>query len=93
MSEIRIHTPRTPVRGLNPQPQEELSFSNNMWKSCCGASIDRRIALFFTQAIISGMVLMFCIFQLIFNSSCETDPVYVGLLSSTLGFWLPQPKM
>lgn len=65
---------------------------DNTWDSCC-FSLDKRATLFFSQLFISITVIIFCIYQLLNSSSCETDTLYSGILTLILGVYLPQPKI
>ena len=54
------------------------------WRSCCGATIDSRALVFFSQFSIAIMVLSFCIYQLIHSDSCNTDSLYSSILTLVL---------
>ena len=63
----------------------------NNWRSCSGCICDKRILVFTSQLGISVTVVLFCMFQLYYSTSCERDSLYSGLLSLILGCWLPSP--
>lgn len=55
------------------------------------ASFDRSCHLFYVQVIVSLLVLVFSMGMLITDKG-DTNAYYV-MLSSTLAYWLPAPKM
>tara|TARA_R110000868_G_scaffold78486_1_gene223959 strand:- start:71 stop:397 length:327 start_codon:yes stop_codon:yes gene_type:complete len=61
------------------------------WKSCC-ILLDRRAVQYFTQIIVIGGTMGFCISKLYFNESCEAQKTYLGLLTLLLGVLIPNPK-
>ena len=64
----------------------------NHWDSCC-LRIDKRAVLFFTQVLISLIIIFFCIYQLIVLPDCDTKTPFMGLLTLVVGVHLPQPTM
>lgn len=61
------------------------------WKSCCLGTTDKRLVTFSTQiSIIVGMML-FSIYQLVVNDTCEHQQAYIGLLTLLLGLIIPSP--
>ena len=90
--------PLVPLSPRTKHMQNELKLElkreryDNTWDSCC-FRLDRRAAMFFSQLFISLLVMVFCLYQLLTKSSCETDALYSGLLTLILGVYLPQPKI
>lgn len=73
---------------------EELEFRRDvMWKSCCGQVIDRRATQYFTQVIIGGIVMGFCMAKIYTAEEDEDTTVYFSLLSTLVGFYIPAPTM
>jgi hypothetical protein len=54
-------------------------------------SFDARCHLFYVQALLSLIVLLFSMAMLM--STDKDSNAYYIMMSSTLGFWLPQPKL
>jgi hypothetical protein len=65
---------------------------DNTWKSCC-ILMDRRAAVFFSQLGLCGIVVLFCMYQLIHSVSCERDALYSGILTLILGIIIPAPSI
>ena len=70
----------------------EDAEKRNTWRSCCGKTIDRRAVMYFTQIAIISLTMLFTIYQLTTLASCESQSVYVGLLTMLLGILCPNPK-
>ena len=72
---------------------EERKFTHDYtWTSCC-LRMDKRALSFFTQAIFSGSIIIFCIIMLIRNENCDTFSRYSPLLTLVIGVWLPNPTL
>ena len=73
----------------------EMDYSSYMWVCCCSKSgtTDKRIIVFFSQFSITLIIIFFCIYQLILSNSCESDQLYMSLLTLVIGIYLPNPKM
>ena len=71
--------------------EREIEIQNR-WRSCCFTA-DKRVIVFISQLLISLLVICFCLRQLIYSTTCETDQLYTGLLSLILGTWLPSPRI
>lgn len=71
---------------------EELKADVSMWKSCC-FEVDKNAVLFFSQLIISILVMLFCIAKLVTGASAEDKPYLQSTLTFLCGAWLPQPKL
>lgn len=81
---------------IDPQDFETKSASfdrKTIWKSCC-FMLDSRSVIFFSQLFISVLVMLFAIVMLFLTrDNCEAQHVYIALLSSIVGVWLPSPRM
>lgn len=73
--------------------QREDQEYDNTWKSCCGHTIDRRAAVFFTSIGITAVLLGFSIYQLLTNKDCRDQAPYIAIISAVIGVYLPQPNM
>ena len=82
---------------INTTPREENSEKistlsekeferKNYWKSCC-IQVDRRAVKFFSQLIISLLIIVFCLFQLHYVPKCDSSE-YLSLLTMILGVWV-----
>jgi hypothetical protein len=67
-------------------------IDENLWRSCCLIT-DRRMIVFFSQLIIALAVISFSFVQLIRNDQCESNQLYVGLVTMIIGIFLPSPRV
>jgi hypothetical protein len=73
------------------EPAEEQASSS--WRSCC-FELDKRFVVFMSQLLISLLIMTFSMYQLSGeHGTCEGSAPYLALISTTVGYWLPQPKM
>jgi hypothetical protein len=96
-------TPEELVRGLegmSPGVQSKIleyrmnirqKKDDNIWISCCGSKLDKRLLTYIIQIIILTSIILFCIFQLHRNESCETQTTYIALLTMVIGIVAPSP--
>lgn len=99
----KLHTP-TILAQINNNEIEKMKDvvnieravleNENMWRSCCGATIDKRAVVFFSQLLITLSVVILCIYQLIkHHDNCDSNQLYSGILSMVIGIYLPSPKI
>jgi hypothetical protein len=63
------------------------------WRSCC-FNVDRRVIMFFTNALFSLILALFCIYQLAAPEIPEARfTLYISLLTGTVNLWMPGPKI
>jgi uncharacterized membrane protein len=48
--------------------------------------------IFFTQVFFSVLTVSFCIGMIAHNPSTQTSSIYLPIITSVVGVWLPQPK-
>jgi len=72
-------------------PEEKIN-EDNLWRSCCLVT-DRRMIVFFSQLIIGISVISFSFIQLAKNDECESNQLYVGLVTMIIGIFLPSPRV
>jgi hypothetical protein len=80
--------------GIEPPDESEgiePDNSDNLWKSCC-ILVDKRMTVFISQLVIALAVISFSFVQLIRSDDCESNQLYVGLLTMVLGIFLPSPR-
>jgi hypothetical protein len=75
-------TAATTVNTVNsPPPAAE-------WKSCC-FRLQPQAATFAVQVFFSAFLVFFSAYKLVMID--QPDPLYVSLLTTTVGVWLPSP--
>ena len=65
----------------------KLDHSENIYKSCCGGSSDKRLITLLVQVGISVLTILFSAAMLAFSVH-EDRAIYMSLISSILSFWL-----
>ena len=71
---------------------EKKKLAENSWNSCCFKT-DRRAVIYFSQFGLSVAVVIMCIYQLLTRDDCNSNQLFLGLLTLILGVYLPQPKI
>ncbi len=66
--------------------------SDNTWKSCCGLELDQHAVVYFTTVGIISGIMIFAIYKLTTNESCEVQTVYMSLLTMLIGILAPNPQ-
>ena len=82
MSEADSVTPTSAVA------VDEKNVKPTEWKSCC-FTLHPQILLFITQVFFSAFLIFFSAFKLL--AATPPDPLYVSMLTTTVGVWLPSP--
>jgi len=66
----------------------EEDHTENIYRSCCGGSSDKRLVVLLTQVVISVLVLGFSGGMLAATDESNDKAIYMSLISSTLSYWL-----
>ena len=64
---------------------------SGLWRTGCFI-LDRECTFFATRATFSLVVIFFCVFQLITKVDCNSQSLYIGVLTTIMGVWLPAPS-
>ena len=70
--------------------QMEEKEQENTWRSGC-MIVNKNAVMYFTTIFIICGIMIFCIFKLTTDSSCEVQTAYMGLLTLLLGLVAPSP--
>ena len=62
------------------------------WK-CFGQTCNRSLVVFLSQFFVILVILVFCIVRITLATTCEETTVWIAILSSTVGYILPSPKL
>ena len=62
--------------------------TQNLYRSCCGGSSDKRLVVLLTQVAISILVLSFSGGMLAVSDEPNDKAIYMSLISSILSYWL-----
>ena len=64
------------------------------WKCCSQTSVPRCEVVFFVQVTVIVLIIILCFSMLFFTAgSCEEKSIWIALLSSLVGYVLPNPKL
>ena len=70
--------------------EQSLSHENRSWKLCNSVSLPSAEVVFFTQVILTSLSISKLSF---YNLSCDETAIWLSVLSSTVGYMLPNPKL
>ena len=62
------------------------------WK-CFGQTCNRSLVVFLSQFFVILLILACWILRIILAETCEETTVWIAILSSTVGYILPSPKL
>ena len=64
------------------------------WRCCSNSTVPRSEVIFFVQVSIIVLMIILC-FSMLFllSESCEEKSIWIALLSSLVGYILPNPKL
>ena len=62
------------------------------WK-CFGQTCNRSLVVFLSQFFVILLILACCIVRITLTETCEETTVWIAILSSTVGYILPSPKL
>ena len=64
------------------------------WKFCNNINLPRSEVVFFVQMFVIFWLMTLCIIKLAFSfSTCEETSVWISILSSLVGYILPNPRL
>lgn len=55
--------------------------------------VSRSFAVFITQVLVAMFLIAFSCVNLFISQTCEDKSIYIALLSSSVGYFLPNPKL
>lgn len=74
------------------EPSSSSSTSDEQWTLCCSKS-SKQFVMYLTQTVVLMSVLIFAIAMLASAQEGTNRDLYVSLLSSVLGIYLPAPQI
>ena len=86
------------VDQLDPVVEESFfeneSSSKSSWKFCNQTTLPRSEVVFFVQMFVILLLISLCIVKLtILKPNCEEISVWISILSSLVGYILPNPRL
>jgi hypothetical protein len=80
----------------DPEIKKEIIENNlqNQFSICCSnRKTDRRVLQYTAQCVVSFSVLILCAIQVIRGAKNEELTVYISLIASICGYFLPNPSI
>jgi hypothetical protein len=77
---------------LEHKIQIEDKKLDNEWVCCSNTKLDKRCLKFFSQVMFGLIIIGFSIYKLSITEECGEQHLYIGLLSPTIGVFLPSPS-
>ena len=71
---------------------DEENHERKTWKFF-GRTCNRSLLVFMRQFFVRVLILAFAIVRIMLSTTCEETTVWVAILSSTVGYILPSPKL
>ena len=71
---------------------DEENHERKSWKFF-GRTCNRSLLVFMCQFIVIVLILACAIVRIMLSTTCEETTVWVAILSSTVGYILPSPKL
>ena len=71
---------------------DEENHERKSWK-CFGRTCNRSLLVFMCQFFVIVLILACAIVRVMLSTTCEETTVWVAILSSTVGYILPSPKL
>ena len=81
-------SPILEARIVDSKIQHNRNVDNNQLTSCCGRVLDKRLLVIVFSFMLSSLIIVFCMVQLIRESSCEANNTYIGIISLIIGIWI-----
>ena len=73
---------------------EKQSSGKFNWKFCNQITLPRSEVVFFIQMFVILMLIVLCIVKLtVLKPTCEETSVWISILSSLVGYILPNPRL
>jgi hypothetical protein len=80
------------IDGVNDLVYDNENAERKSWKFC-DKSVSRSLLVFMTQVIVATFMIVFSCFNLYVSSRCEETTIWIAILSSAVGYFLPNPKL
>jgi surface polysaccharide O-acyltransferase-like enzyme len=83
---------RPPPLDLKDLKEPSSAVNDEQWTLCCSKS-SKQFVMYLTQTVVLMSVLIFAIAMLASAQEGQNRDLYVSLLSSVLGIYLPAPQI
>jgi len=92
LSAVDHTSQRPPPLDLKDLKEPSSTMSDEQWTLCCSKS-SKQFVMYLTQTLVLMSVLIFAIAMLASAQEGQNRDLYVSLLSSVLGIYLPAPQI
>ena len=92
LSAVDHTSQRPPPLDLKDLKEPSSTMSDEQWTLCCSKS-SKQFVMYLTQTVVLMSVLIFAIAMLASAQEGQNRDLYVSLLSSVLGIYLPAPQI
>ena len=69
----------------------QLSQQDTTWFDGCGLHLTLDTSIFFSQILVTFLMLIFCIIKLISSDDCSVQGTYAPILTAILGYYFSKP--
>lgn len=59
----------------------------------CGGKVHHGALQFMTQSLVTLVLVLFCIYQLVTQSDCNSQQLYAGIITFVVGIYIPHPVL
>ena len=78
-------------------PRNNLVFDENnqerrSWKFC-NFTLSRSFAVFISQVVVALFIVVFSCVNIFLSKQCEDSTIWIAILSSVIGYFVPNPKI
>ena len=92
LSAVDHTSQRPPPLDLKDLKESSVELRDEQWTLCCSKS-SKQFVMYLTQTVVLMSVLIFAIAMLASAQEGQNRDLYVSLLSSVLGIYLPAPQI
>lgn len=79
--------------GIHDIVFDDENHERRSWKFCNNFTLPRSEVVFFIQITIVIVMIAFSCVALLLSKNCEDKTIYTAILSATIGFVIPNPKL
>ena len=83
---------KTDAPTLNNLVFDENNQERRSWKFC-DFTLSRSFAVFLSQVAVALFIVVFSCINIFLSDRCEDSTIWIAILSSVLGYFVPNPKL
>lgn len=78
--------------GVNSFVYNDDNVEQQAWKFC-DKNVSRSFVVFITQVFVACFMIVFSCCNIYLSDRCEETTIWIAVLSSAVGYFLPNPKL